>query len=83
MKKDKNGNAYQDIGNIRITLVDKSTRKSDKNWSGKDTLRFQSYKDEDNSSLHLGAEIPLENNKTIIELIEVLCKLYAQNLDKI
>lgn len=76
MNNDKNGNPYEDVGNIRVTIVDKSTRNPEKDWAGSDTLRFQAYKGGESNALHLGAEIPLENNETIIEIIEALCKLY-------
>lgn len=79
MNADKNGNVYAEIGNIRITLVDNKNRNPDKDWAGKDTLRFQAYKGENTSALHLGAEIPLDSKETIVEVIEALCKLYKQN----
>ncbi|MBL7837498.1 MAG: hypothetical protein JNM67_08280 [Bacteroidetes bacterium] len=76
MQQDKNKNIYEEVGNIRVTFIDKDTRSPDKDWSGKDTLRFQAYKGADTNALHLGAEIPLDSNETIIELIEALCRLY-------
>ena len=82
MEKDKNGNIYENIGNIRITVINKATRSSQKDWANCNTLRFQAYKGEDNNALHLGAEIPLENDETIIELIEALCKIYRQQISK-
>jgi hypothetical protein len=30
MQQDKNRNIYEEIGNIRVTFVDKNTRKPDK-----------------------------------------------------
>ena len=78
MQQDKNKNIYEEIGNIRVTFIDKNTRNPDKDWSGKDTLRFQAYKGEETLALHLGAEIPLDSNETIIEIIEALCRLYRQ-----
>ena len=77
--RDKRGNIYEVIQNIRITYIKSQSRDLDKNWADCDVLRIQSYKEpETNLSLHAGAEIPLENNETILDLIETLCRLYKK-----
>ena len=75
-ERDKKGNYYVVIDNVRITYVDKNTRQESKNWSSSDTIRFSAYKSAKNDSLHIGAEIPIKSRDEIINLIEGLCVLY-------
>ena len=67
----KNGNPFVDVGNIRITYIDKKTRQPSSNWSDSDTIRFAAYKNDKDSSLHKGAEIPVRTKDEIIDLIEI------------
>ena len=76
MEADKNGNLFVEIGNIRMTYVDKKNRQTSKNWSGSDTIRFSAYRNATTNSLHKGAEVPIKSKDEIIELIEALCVLY-------
>lgn len=76
LKEDSNGNFYEDVDNIRITLIEKELRNPDKNWAGTDTIRIQAYKGDETKALHLGAEIPIQNDGTFLKLIEGLCRLY-------
>lgn len=78
IEKDKNGNPYIIIQNIRVSLIKKETRNNETDWTTGTTIRFQSYKNNENSSLNPGAEINLENN-TILKIIEALCILNEQN----
>jgi hypothetical protein len=76
-KTDGNGNMFEDVGNIRITYVDKNRRSSESPWPDKDKLSFRAYKGQ-GSSLHMGAEIPIDDTDTLIEIIEALCKLHRE-----
>lgn len=61
MNKDSKGQGYQEVGNIRVTKIDKT-------WDGNPGLRFNAKKGEGNK-LHRGAEIPVPNLSTAIKLI--------------
>ncbi len=76
MRTDSNGNIFEDVSNIRITYKKQSNRPADKDWAETDVLSFRAYKNADTDALHMGAEITLKNKETILELIEVLCRLY-------
>jgi hypothetical protein len=76
MRTDSSGNIYEDVGNIRVTYKKQSNRSSDKDWSDTDVLSFRAYKNSSSDSLHMGAELTLQNRETIVELIEALCRLY-------
>lgn len=78
IQKDKKGNSFIEIGSIRITYVDKLTRLNSKNWSETDTIRFSAYKNDYDSSLHMGAEIPIKSKDEIIDLIQALCILHKE-----
>lgn len=68
--KDSSGNPYIDIGNVRITMVDKSNKPPSKDWAGTNRyLRVQAYTGK-GSSLHRGAEFPVGDIKKILEFIE-------------
>ena len=69
MSIDSAGNPYIDIDNVRITMVDKSTKPASKDWAGSvKYLRVQAYTG-NGSSLHRGAEFPVDNIKKILEFI--------------
>ena len=76
MRTDSNGNVYEDVSNIRVTYKKQSNRSADKDWSDTDVLSFRAYKNSNSDSLHMGAELTLQNRETIVELIEALCRLY-------
>jgi hypothetical protein len=76
IQKDNKGNSFVEIGSIRLTYVDKSTRQSSKNWSDSDTIRISAYKNDFDNSLHMGAEIPINTNDEILDLIQALCILH-------
>lgn len=76
MSKDGNGNLYENVGNIRVTYKKQSNRDESKDWSETDVLSFRAYKGSDTDALHMGAELTLKNDETILELIEALCRLY-------
>lgn len=76
MSKDGNGNLYENVGNIRVTYKKQSDRDESKDWSETDVLSFRAYKGSDTDGLHMGAELTLKNDETILELIEALCRLY-------
>jgi hypothetical protein len=76
MKKRIRRDNYENISNIRITYVPRSNRPKTKDWAGTDVLRFQAYKDSKRRSLFIGPEMSIQNSKTILELIEALCRIY-------
>lgn len=76
MGTDSKGNIYEDVANIRVTYKKQSNRTADKDWSDTDVLSLRAYKNSNSDSLHMGAELTLQNRETIIELIEALCRLY-------
>ena len=76
MKKDGNGNIFENVSNIRITYKKQSDREVEKDWAETDVLSFRAYKNAESDSLHMGAEVSLLNRDTILELIEALCRLY-------
>jgi len=78
METDSKNNKYIDLDNIRLTLVKGEKRKPEKDWYGSDVLRIQAYKGTESSSLHMGAEIPIESKEKIIELVQVLLRFYKE-----
>ena len=76
MLVDSRNHNYLEIGNIRVTYVPAEDREDNRNWSGFDVIRIQAYRNEENSSLHQGAELPIESPETFIELISALCTVY-------
>jgi len=79
--KDNKKNDFIDIEDtVRITYVRQKSRSKNKNWSRKDTIRFQAYKGGKNNALHRGAEIPLYTETTLLELIQALCELYKTQI---
>ena len=62
---DSSGNVFEKVNNIRITY-----KKAD------NVLSFRAYKNADTNSLHIGAELDLKDEGTMLELIEALCRLY-------
>ena len=82
MDIDKNGNLYEDVGNIRVTYKKQDDRDESKDWSETDVLSFRAYKNSDSDALHMGAELTLINDETILELIEALCRIYRVTKEK-
>jgi len=76
MRKRTRPDNYENVSNIRITYVPRSNRPKTKDWSGTDVLRFQAYRDSKRRALFIGPEMSIENSKTILELIEALCRIY-------
>jgi hypothetical protein len=76
MHKDSKGNDYLEIGNIRVSLVRSSNRTAAKNWPGCDVIRIQAYRGNANSSLHKGAEFPVNSKNEIVDLVRVLLELH-------
>ncbi|MCH2450262.1 MAG: hypothetical protein MK198_08955 [Gracilimonas sp.] len=74
MPKDKKGNQFVSVSNIRITYVSKQSRSSVKDWSEGDVLRIQSYRG-NGEALNIGPELDLKEPDTILELIEALTRL--------
>lgn len=74
---DSRDNIFVDLENIRISYVESSNRSSDKDWPGADVLRIQAYRGE-GSALHKGAELPIHDKDNIVDLIEVLIKIYKE-----
>lgn len=72
IKRDGKGQPYIDVGNLRITF--KAIV-----WSGGPGLSIRAYK-EDDSCLHMGAEIPLDSYKRACELIAAIGYLVTLNL---
>jgi hypothetical protein len=73
---DKNGNHYVNVGNIRITYIPERSRSDAKNWAGKSVIRIQAYRNDHNSSLHSGAEYPVEGAGDIVKLLTSIGELY-------
>ncbi len=68
--EDRNGSAYFEVGNLRITCLAKS-------WDGNPGIRIQSYRE--GGGLHRGAEIPIPDRKSAFELLEAV----SQALNKL
>lgn len=68
--KDSKGNQYVNVNNARITLV--KNRAATKDWAGTTVLRFQAYR---NGGLHMGAEIPIETDRDVIDLMRSIAEL--------
>jgi len=76
MQLDSKNHNYLEVGNIRVTYVPVEDRDHNSDWSGHDVIRIQSYKNDENKSMHLGAEFPIESSERFIELISALCTIY-------
>jgi len=75
-QKDSAGNLFVEVSNIRITYIFAKNREKAKDWSGKDVMRFQAYKDRANgNSLHKGAEYPINGETDFLDIIGELCLL--------
>ena len=63
MNKDKSGNDYYEVGNIRITALENT-------WDdGKPGLRIQAYKGS-GKSLFQGAELPIPDKASAYDFIK-------------
>ena len=80
IKQDNKGNNYINLNNLRITYVRQETRDPDRDWAGADMIRIQAYTG-NGSQLHRGAEIPVTDVSTFIELIESLTRLYRARIE--
>ena len=70
VQQDGKGNDYIDVGNIRITYLEKCS------WdSASPGLRVQAYRDGQSNSLHQGAEIPIKTPKIALEVIAAIALL--------
>lgn len=67
---DSKGNEYVNVNNARITIVKK--RSESKDWAGTTVLRFQAYR---NGGLHMGAEIPIESDKDVMDIVRGILEL--------
>jgi len=76
MKTDSKGNIYKEVNNLRISYIKSSNRKPNKDWPGSDVIRIQAYRDGVSASLHMGAEIPISNSGSVLDLIETFVDLY-------
>ncbi len=76
LEKDGPGHYFVDVGNVRLTYIPAKDRSGGADWSGQDVLRFQAYRDGSTRALHLGAELPIADPATFLELVEGLCLLY-------
>ncbi|HEU5276825.1 MAG TPA: hypothetical protein VFU97_24425 [Xanthobacteraceae bacterium] len=59
IQKDSSDNIYINVGNVRLTYVRAERRSPEKNWSGKDVVRIQAYRNDHDGPLHTGAEFPV------------------------
>lgn len=64
MPKDQTGNEYFEVGNIRVTALDRT-------WDGVPGIRIQAYKGT-GKSLFLGAELPIKDRDTAYEFIRAI-----------
>lgn len=71
IKIDSRGQKYIDVGNMRITYVEKT-------WDGYPGLRFQAYREQNSGSLHPGAEIPLSNVAEAYNLVAAVIRLFDE-----
>lgn len=67
---DSKGNEYVNVNNARITIV--KNRASKKDWAGAPVLRIQAYRQ---GRLHMGAEIPLESDKDVMDIVRGILEL--------
>lgn len=72
--RDSRGNVYIEVGNLRITYVEQKNRSSLKDWPSADVIRIQAYRNS-SKALHKGAEYPVENDKSVYNLLEAFAKL--------
>lgn len=79
IKKDSKGNLYVEMENIRLTYVQRESRPSEKDWPGKDVIRIQAKRGK-GDSLHRGAELPVENQKSMINVVETILLLYKSTI---
>ena len=78
IKEDSSGNPYVDAGNIRITYVPQGSRAANLDWAGSDIVRVQAYKGDpaQSQALHLGAEFPIKDDLSVVELVAGICTVY-------
>lgn len=65
-KRDSADNVYFDVGNIRVTAIEKTW---DENKPG---IRINAYKGSKGEALFQGAEIPIPDKKTAYDLIRAI-----------
>lgn len=63
-KTDSSSNDYFNVGNIRVTCIEKT-------WGDSSGIRIQAYTG-DGNKLHRGAELPVPDEKTAYKLISAI-----------
>jgi len=77
MPQDNAGHFYAEVDNIRVTFIPARGRGPEKDWSGSDVIRVQSYNNtEVSQSLRQGAEFPVPSADALVRFIETLCAAY-------
>lgn len=83
VSRDPQGNDFVELGNLRITYIKASARKTSSKWRGEDRLGFNGYVGKgDSRKMLTGTEIPLGNNpaRTVFRMISAIGELMIQNL---
>jgi hypothetical protein len=81
IEMDSANNFYVNVDNVRITLVKKENRKPESDWSGKDTIRIQAYRDGTTGNLMQGAELPIGSTRDIFRFAMALFALVENEMD--
>ncbi|MDD4616572.1 MAG: hypothetical protein PHW76_05580 [Alphaproteobacteria bacterium] len=70
IQQDGKGNEYVRVENIRITYLPACS------WDPSSPgLRIQAYRDNQTDALHQGAEIPIKNQQTALDVIAAIASL--------
>ena len=80
IQTDSRDHIYIDVENIRVTYIPARDRDDSKNWAGSDVVRVQSYKGEDDHSLHMGAELPISSPEVFGSFVAAICQIYAEGI---
>lgn len=78
LKRDASDHSFMEVENIRITYVPAKDRDAAKSWAGADVLRVQAYRGSEDQSLHMGAELPIPDSQTFVDLVSALCTVYNE-----
>lgn len=70
-EKDKNGNVFFEVSNIRITCISET-------WNGEPGIRVQAYTGE-GKKLHRGAELPVPGKDVAYSLIVAIAHALEAN----
>ncbi|MCU7490541.1 MAG: hypothetical protein HF312_02660 [Ignavibacteria bacterium] len=76
MDRDSKNHFYLEVDNIRVTYIPSQDRAPNRDWAGCDVIRIQAKRNNEDNSLHLGAELPIASSERFIELISSLCMVY-------